>query len=298
MTPDVEVWRKYLRRDPTRFLLDHEANPSVYLWYLVDIAHRPEDSAAVLEARERALFSSPVQQIFSVQREEGYWESASTPSRPYYRATLWNLAMLAELGIPRESRRARAACEFVLANYADVQGDFSGLNLIESGCLLHALAYFRSSKDDRISLAARALNERFGQVNSPEEIVTFLWGLADFCDDSDVSHNLKEAREHLLDSVANPSRELAPITFPPFDPRDPLFILRVLAIYNSAGDPRTSNLLERVLSRQSEQAHWPLEKSLNGSIIPTLESETEDSRWATLNALRVIVRLVGHGGKS
>lgn len=298
MTPDVEAWRKYLRRDPTRFLLDHEANPSVYLWYLIDIAHRPEDSAAVLDARERVQFSSPVQQIFSAQREEGYWESADALARPRYRATLWNLALLAELGIPRESKRARAACEFVMANFADAQGRFRSLNLIESGYLLHAVTYFRSSRDDRVSLAAGALNERFGQVSTTEEMVMLLWGLADFREDLDISPNVKQARERLLGSIALAGGYPTPITFPSFDPRDPLFTMRVLAIYDNANNARASDLMELVLSRQNEQAHWPLEKSLNGSIIPTLEAETGDSRWATLNALRVILKLVDYGGQS
>ena len=106
MNPEAERWRTYLRQDPTRFLLDADANPSVYLWYLIDLAHRPENSVAVSGARERVLYSPPVQHIFAAQQREGYWATPDSLAKPYYRATLWNLAHLAELGIPRDSRRA------------------------------------------------------------------------------------------------------------------------------------------------------------------------------------------------
>jgi len=68
MESALERWRRYLRRDPTRFLLDADANPSVYLWYLIDVAHRPETSRAVRDARERVLYSQPVQNLFAAQQ--------------------------------------------------------------------------------------------------------------------------------------------------------------------------------------------------------------------------------------
>src|SRR5690349_7918809 len=101
----IERWKKYLRRDPTRWLLETD-NPSIVLWYQLDIAHRPEDALGVVATRERVLYSDPVQAIFRAQRELGFWEDEDSLSQPYYHATLWNLALLAELGIPRHSRRA------------------------------------------------------------------------------------------------------------------------------------------------------------------------------------------------
>jgi len=151
------LFRQYLKKDPTRFLLDAEANPSVYLWYLIDIARRPENSIAVGEARERVLYSNPVQEIFAAQKPEGYWESPESLSEPRYRATVWTLALLAELGIPRESRRARAACEFALQNFSDASGRFSELDTVEVGYLIHALAYFNRARDERVQRAARRL---------------------------------------------------------------------------------------------------------------------------------------------
>lgn len=297
MTPAIEAWRKYLRRDPTHFLLDPDANASVYIWYLIDIAHRPEDSAAVLQARERVLYSPPVQEIFAAQNGEGYWEAAGSLSQPYYRATLWNLALLAELGISRSSRRARAAAEFAVANFLDENGSFRGLNFIESAYLIHALAYFRPAADERVARAGKSLAVYAKSAHSVEEMVMFLWAWADLGPDRAASGILRGVCERLLDSLTVSDFRQARITFPPFVPLDPLFVLRVLAIHGCAGDPRASKLVDDAISRQNERAQWPLEKALNGSLVVTLEEESSESRWATLNALRVIVKLVDRGGQ-
>jgi hypothetical protein len=293
MNSETELWRIYLRRDPTRFLLDADTNPSVYLWYLIDLANRPEDSVAVADARERVLYSPPVQDIFAAQQAEGYWATPDSLAKPYYHATLWNLALLAELGVPRDSRRARAAYEFALQSFLDEHGRFGGLDAVESGYLIHALAYFRPNVDERVTRAARALAQIAVEADSDEARVSALWAWADLCDDPEVSGAARNVRELSLDSLAGRgTRGFAPITFPPFEPRDPLFISHVLAAYGCANDPRAGYLIESILQKQDEWGRWPLEKTLNGSMTACTEEVTSASRWATLNALRVVVKLV------
>lgn len=291
--PQTELWRKYLRRDPTRFLLDSDADPSVQLWYLIDLAHRPEDSAAVLETRDRVLFSPPVQAIFAAQKEEGNWGSPEALSKPYYSSTLWNLALLAELGIPRDSRRARAGCEFALENFLEQDGRFAGLDLVESGYLIHALAYFRLQNDPRLLLAARRMIQLAQESGSIEGRVMALWALTNLRQDAAISSAADRVLEQLLNSLwTTHNGTVSGITFPPFDPRDPLFVARVLSSYKCASDTRAAQLIDRIISMQDELGQWPLTNSLNGKLIPYLEADTEASRWATLNALRVILDLV------
>jgi hypothetical protein len=299
MDPQIERWRRYLRRDPTRFLLDAEANPSVYLWYLMDIAHRPENSSAVVEARDRVLYSTPVQEIFAAQQPEGGWEPAESLAEPRYRATVWNLALLAELGIPRDSRRARAACEFVLQNFLEEDGHFRSLDVVASGYLIHALAYFNLASDERVRRAAQGLIERVSAAADAQVQLLALWGWQDFVEVAGIRAATSAVGDRWLGSLATRGDAgLGPITFPQFEPRDPLFILRVLAAHGLVADPRASHLIERVIPKQNEWAQWPLEKSLNGSLVPRLEDESEASRWATLNAIRVIVRLVASSGSA
>src|SRR5512141_2902724 len=110
-------WRYRLKGDPGNWLLDETDNPSVFFWFLRDIVGRPEDSPSLVEAREKILYSNLVQAIFERQDPAGFWESAISLDVPRYSSTLWMLALLAELGIPRASRRASLACEFVLQNH-------------------------------------------------------------------------------------------------------------------------------------------------------------------------------------
>ncbi len=289
MNPEIERWRKYLRKDPTRFLLDEQANPSVFTWYLIDVAHRPEDSSAVLEARERVLYSAPVQEIFSAQQSDGYWNPIDSLVEPRYRSTLWNLALLAELGIPRDSRRARAACEFVLQNYLSEDVSFTRLDGVAAGYLIHALAYFNLEGDERVRRPAEALAARaMGEGIADEVRIAALWALAGIPD-------YRAKQVPILDRLgASLSRraEFGPITFPPFDPSDPLFILRVVGNTPLLSDPRLESLVSWVVQKQNDQAQWPLEKSLSSALSTRVEEESPASRWATLNAVRVIVRLV------
>ncbi len=89
-------WRFRLKGDPTRWLLDEADNPSVYYWFQRDIVGRPENAPALLEARDKILFSAPAQELFAAQNELGFWENPDSLDVPRYRATLWSLALLAE----------------------------------------------------------------------------------------------------------------------------------------------------------------------------------------------------------
>src|SRR5512142_3134817 len=131
MNATTSDWRYRLRGDPAAWLLDYADNPSVCFWFQRDIVGRPEDSPSLQAMREQILFSKPVQDVFAAQDESGFWESPLSLDLPRYRATLWSLALLAELGIPRASRHARAACEFVLQNHLNEDGAFTGLRLID-----------------------------------------------------------------------------------------------------------------------------------------------------------------------
>lgn len=288
----IERWRKYLRRDPTGWLLEDAPPfaPSIQLAYQLDLARRPEDSLAVRATRERVLYSPLVQTLFNMQDPLGFWGAPQSLVQPNYRATLWNLVLLAELGVSRASRRARAACEFVLQTFQDERGRFGGLSAVEAGYLVRALSYFDAASDERVRHAARALIERSAQEDSIEAKITALWAWRTFTDDAMITEAVTSALERVLDSLSQ--LPLAPITFPQFDPRDPLIILRVLAEYQRVSDPRTASLVEQLIAGQDDQGRWTLERSLDGQLLIAFETHGAPSRWITLNALRVIVKLV------
>lgn len=296
--PSLARWKKYLRADPTHWLLETD-DPSILLWYQLDIAHRPEDSRAVVGTRERVLYSEPAQTIFAAQDDLGYWGDPETPAQPRYNATLWNLALLAELGIPRASRRARRACEFMLQNFLNDDGSFARLNEIETGYLLRAFGYFNFAQDARVLRAARALQDN---VNSFQARRSALWGWQAFCADEQIARAAQETIERVLtdENLSSPQWNRAPATvegadlyaFPPFDPRDELFLLRVLAEYERVDDERVKPPVETLTAKQNESARWNLERDWNEQLLVPFETKNAPSRWITLSALRVVATLV------
>jgi hypothetical protein len=305
---EIARWKKYLRYDPTRWLLETN-DPSILLWYQLDIAHRPEDAPGVMETRERVLYSDAVQNIFAAQDALGYWgdaenlatrqpdsETIASPNQtralaqPYYTATLWNLALLAELGIPPASRRARNACEFILQNFLEDNGTFGELNAVESGWLLRAFGYFQYASDMRVLRAARALRER---ADSYAARIAALWGWRAFGEQADIAEAAQATLERVLNDIEHASAAAhVPYTFPQFEPSDELFLLRVLSDYDRVNDARAAPLVETLAAKQNERAQWTLESDLNKELVTPLERAGEPSRWITLNALRVIVKLV------
>lgn len=276
-------WRYRLRGDPANWLLDAEDNPSVYFWFQRDIVGRPFESAALREAREQILYSTPVQEIFAAQNELGYWENPESLGEPMHRATLWSLALLAELGIPRNSRRARTACEFVLQNHLQEDGKFNLADDRLAGLLVRALVYF-CGDDPRLKPAVECILPDAEQGN-----IFALWALADAPEAA-----FAPAVEHGAEAVLNALARGEYKTFgasPSFDKFDALLALRVLVQLNRARDARAMEIIDKVWERQGEGARWALEKSYNGSLAAHVEDAGVPSKWATLNVLRVVTKL-------
>lgn len=276
-------WRYRLRGDPAAWLLDYTDNPSVYFWFQRDIVGRPEDAPALQEARDRILYSTPVQEIFAAQDAAGFWDSPTSLDLPLYRATLWSLALLAELGVPRASRRANAACEFIIQNHLNEDGAFTGLrDLSYTGLLLCTLLYFKG-RDGRLERALDRLAPTAAGGN-----VFALWALTE---NRDTRHKnaVDQGADHLLDAVGHGALRTFG-AFPLFDSDDILLALRVLGDIGRASDPRAGGAIEEIWKRQNEGARWSLEKSYDGTLATKMEKSGRPSKWATLNVLRVVTR--------
>jgi hypothetical protein len=167
------------------------------------------------------------------------------------------------------------------------------VNPRETGYLLRALGYFNYAADGRALTAARALARR---LENTESALAALWGWRDFDADAEVAEAARECLERVMEARASDVAADAPYTFPQFDPRDPLFFLRILAEHKAIGDRRAAPYLEALVQKQNERAQWRLEHSLNAELVIPLEPQGEPSRWLTLNALRIIVKLVQSAG--
>lgn len=289
LDPSIERWKKYLRFDPTRWLLETD-DPSIVLWYQIDIAHRPENAPGVISTRERVLYSDSVQDIFAAQNDLGYWGDPEQLATPRYTSTLWNLLLLAELGIPRTSRRARNACEFILQNFVNEDGALRGIDLPEMGYTIRALSYFMRD-DTRVYRAATALQQQWRNTEHEFGTITSLWAWRAYQDELTFADAIRDALKEIWQSTAE-SLWKGLVVLPQFNPRDTLFVLRVLAEYDCVHDERAAGLVEWLTGLGNAQARFPLLESLNEQLATPLEPVSNESRWITLNALRVIMKLV------
>jgi hypothetical protein len=142
------------------WLLEHDpANPGVRYFALTDLLHKPPDDPEVTEARRAVMSTGPVPVILDAQQPEGYWEKPGPGYFPQYRASVWAVTMLGQLGADGADKRVRRGCEYVLEHNVDKNGAFS-MSAIPSqailclnGHLLAALLDLGWSGDDRVKRA-------------------------------------------------------------------------------------------------------------------------------------------------
>ncbi len=96
------------------WLLERE-NPSVRYWTLVDLLGRPGDDEEVQAARRGIMTSTAVTRLLSRQTPGGWWGKAEDfYIHAKYHGTVWNLILLAELGIDPADERIQQALRFIL----------------------------------------------------------------------------------------------------------------------------------------------------------------------------------------
>ena len=100
--------------------------PSVQAKALVELAGHRRDSVEVKEARARISKSGWAASILAQQDARGRWEWEARKSLyvPKYICTVWNLIMLADLGLDRSNPGVRKASELFLEDYARPDGGF------------------------------------------------------------------------------------------------------------------------------------------------------------------------------
>jgi hypothetical protein len=90
-------------------------NPSARYLALRHLLGRPADDPQVGEARAAINDSPPVRAILGAQYPAGYWIKPDRGYSPRYKATIWQLIFLADLGATPTERIIRA-CEHVMTN--------------------------------------------------------------------------------------------------------------------------------------------------------------------------------------
>jgi hypothetical protein len=89
-------------------------NPAVKYWTLRDLLSRPENDPEVRTAQESITSWSPVSELLKEQHPDGYWGEPEDVYWPKWKASVWSLILLAEMGVPKEHPAVQRACEHFL----------------------------------------------------------------------------------------------------------------------------------------------------------------------------------------
>ncbi len=89
-------------------------NPAVKYWTLRDLLGRPDNDPEVRTAQQSITSWSPVSELLREQHPDGYWAEPEDVYWPKWKATVWPLILLAEVGVPKEHPAIQRACEHFL----------------------------------------------------------------------------------------------------------------------------------------------------------------------------------------
>lgn len=109
-------WTDLVHADPLPWLLEPD-NPAVRAATLTRLLDRPADDREVVAARRTAMRADPIRAILNAQLPSGAWAKPGPGYSPKYRATVWQLIFLDQLGADPADPAGpgiRRACEYVL----------------------------------------------------------------------------------------------------------------------------------------------------------------------------------------
>ena len=302
-------WWESLKDDPMGWLLGDD-DPSIAYFFLSEVLERPDHSLALRDARLGIRSSPAVSAILDRQHSDGWWETPDHLTEPQYRATLWQLYLLAELGMTGQDFRVATAADFVLETFMTPEGDFmltpTGpvVQHWAPGLLLWSLYRLGYEEDERIQRAMERLvmvavagdwvgRDADGKPR-PWSGLRTLWAISEIDEErrsSDMRAAIGQgASAFLRHALMTPPAEALRLSFPNYDPRDVLFALRVLTALDYGTDPRVRSALESVLRKQMDGGRWPLERAFQDAFLQWGELG-QANRWITLNVLRVLKRI-------
>ena len=160
----------------TRHLIEHP-NPSVRYLALTELRGCDPRDARVRAVRDAIPEVPPVRTILDAQYPAGYWMHPDLGVSPRYRATVWQVLFLAQLGVGPIAPVARAVAYLLDAN-VDAGGAFhliqgsKGRSPALTGALLWALARMDLADDPRLTRSWAWLEDRWeaGALALPDRV--------------------------------------------------------------------------------------------------------------------------------
>lgn len=158
----MSIQSEHLNADPLPWLLERDLNnPGVRYFALRDLLGRPEDDPEVCQARAEIMMLGPIPTVLDAQHPDGYWVKPGGGHTPSYRATVWQIIFLAELGADPSDKRVKRGCEYLLSHSIAANGAFamnqppvpSSVVHCFSGDPLYALLRLGYAHDPRVQTA-------------------------------------------------------------------------------------------------------------------------------------------------
>jgi len=131
-------WTQKVNASALDWLLEKdEKNPSIRYLALKDLQGLPDNDKDVQQTLQDAKRSGPIPVILSKQDPQGYWEKPQAGYNPKYTSTVWQIIMLAQLGVDPSDKQVQKGCEYLLDHARTKFGAFSA-NQSQSG-VVHCL---------------------------------------------------------------------------------------------------------------------------------------------------------------
>ena len=287
-------WWRPLHGDPMGWLLGYD-NPAVHYYVLTDLLTRHTDVPAVRDAR-RNLASNPIaKRLFELHLPDSGWGPTPDAKKATVQATVDHLVLLAELGAPGNDTRIATAADWALEQMQTAEGDYE-----VPGIFLWALLRFRYDEDLRVRRAVKRAAKYLVARGTPDapsqrtawDALPYVWALLQLPDE-ERSKGVETAIETALAEIERidwenlPPERLA-FGFPHLGEPDMLFALRVLAEARRVTHERVKPGVQVMLQHQNERGRWALLRNHSDRLLVVAEETGPESKWSTLNALRVL----------
>ncbi len=282
---------------------------------------RPAHDPEVVAAREAIAHHPPAHQILDAQYPAGHWVKADRGYSPKYKATVWQLLFLSDLGAPRTEAIARGCQHILSAALRQGQQLFSahehstGIYPCLNGNLLRALCHFGYGHDPTVAGVAGALARRAAELGwacprngtrarDPRTWQPCVWGCVKVVRglvampeevrgaaiQGAIEEGVRFLLRHDLTSDQRPALVDGPslwlrFGFPLGEESDLLEVLLALREAGAASLPVEAVRL--VAEKQDGQGRWALERTLPNTWAD-FGAEGRSSKWVTLRAYEVL----------
>lgn len=297
------AWWKHLYGKPFYHLFD-EDYPPARLFMLERMISRRPGTPSQAEAELALREWSVARDVVAQQHPAGWWDNPDTVWAPRYTATLWQLRLLAEFGVPGDDETIATGVDYLL-DHAPAPGE-TLRDTVDTGAppvnlnaiIVYVPLTFRFHNDPRVQYRLSALTASILENAIPDEPAQQLDWAAQAAAALARAPAFLAERNGAVTQVADILLTTPVTEFPDrwqrfgapvFDTPDLLFAARAL-IELGVRDRRLTPWIEFIVARQrdDERGGLSLERSRYEAAGLQVEEEGAFSKWLTAQALFVM----------